>query len=156
MVRQAELELAVTDQEIREAEARTERLRERRAGLKFMIEYAREASVKSSRPTRVQITSAVIPSPGSELAQTDLCITALGTFDLRQASTTEVREKLNAAGHDLDQDKVRSALAYLLRQGRVERVRDGVWRLPGVSPALPSVPFEPSMNGAATRAAGAV
>jgi hypothetical protein len=131
MRRQAVMELDTTEQEILETAARLEGLRARREGLRFTIEYTESIGAQPVAVPDASVRwSAVLPAPGTEVAQTDLCETTLGGFDTRQATTGEIRERLNAAGHPLDQEKVRSALAYLMRQKRVVKVSPGLWRLP--------------------------
>ena len=69
--------------------------------------------------------------PVPEVALTELCVRALESFG-RQASTTQLRERLSVEGHEFTQTQVRGAMKYLsLKKPPIVETSKGtgVWRL---------------------------
>lgn len=91
--------------------------------------------------------------PIPEVALTELCFRALQSFG-RQASTTQLRERLAAEGHEVTQTQVRGAMKYLSQKKpqMVETSKGtGLWRLTKLakSTATTSTPAA-SVTGVAT------
>lgn len=94
--------------------------------------------------------------PIPEVALTERCFRALESFG-RQASTTQIRDRLAAEGHEFTQIQVRGAMKYLAakKPPMVETSKGtGVWRL---SKAVKSATtnFTPAASAAGVSVAGA-
>jgi hypothetical protein len=165
MFTRATAELDVAETKLQAAQQRVEELRTIRDGMRLAME--RYGPAKPSPPgqdepegtkgasTGTKVTAGTkrrtvrrrqTGRPAPEVSQTDLCIVTLTEFG-RPTSTTEIRDRLLENGHSYNPEQIRSALAYLLRQNRVERVTNGVWALPG---AVTGAPVNGSaLNGSA-------
>src|SRR5262249_8894611 len=67
--------------------------------------------------------------------------------------TQVIRERMNAqTGHEFTLDRVKSALAYLKRQKRVEHVGTALWRISKSS--VPSRSFTPATGAGVSTAGG--
>jgi hypothetical protein len=133
--------LGQIDAEIAEVERTLEELRLQRRGAEALL--ARLPKLDRSAST---VTAARRSSGGNAEIVVDVLANAPEGLDLGaiEAAATE-------AGHPLDNEQVRSAVAYLRRRGDVERVRRGVWRLlistnaeSAETPALSVLPTPPS------------
>ena len=134
----AAAELEMVEAQLRDIETRAAALRVRSDGLRFLIQYGREARGDTHPQAPAVVAGDAGESSATEIAQTDRVLRAMAQIG-RAGMTGEITDKVNALDpeHPMSHEKVRSALGYLVRKKPpcVERVRPGVWRLPKAAPS---------------------
>lgn len=159
MVAKAEADLRAADSDAEVAKAEVERAtaaygaaRQHQANMRATLEWLRiQHRDHSMLPATVPEVTHLRPAkpgrtlfgkPAPRVSQADLCLQALEELG-RPATTTEVRDKLAAGGHQYETAQVRSALKYLTRKkdAPAESIKPGVWRL---NPRDRAFTFEPN------------
>lgn len=141
-------DLEAAEAELRAAQGRVTELSAARAGLEFTMRRYGKAPV-GVRPTAATASPVNAGQPVTEPpSQADLCMEALRDFG-RPASTQEIREKLDSAGHAYAYEQVRGALGYLhRRKKKIERVGSNLWKLPAAPAPVTDVAPAASTAGA--------
>ena len=158
MLRRATADLERSEQEYRQMQqrledsrSRVEELRAMRDGARKLVErYGDDKSADEGSDLGELARLGVI----TEVSQTDLCEKELRELG-RPATTREMHERLIAAGYTFDFEQVRSALGYLKRKNRVERVGPATWQSPRTREAKSFAPVTDATGANGAGEAGA-
>lgn len=134
----SEAEARLIQQRLDEARARVNELRVMRDGARMLVERYGETDAATPVPTSQEVGSGGKPrlDGGHAPVLEDINQAELAMMMLRETGrathTDEVYERQKAAGYPYDHEQIRSALGYLLRKGRIQRVGSATWIAPGV------------------------
>jgi multidrug efflux pump subunit AcrA (membrane-fusion protein) len=132
-LRQAEAQDEQAEAELRRAEAARAATQAEVAKMRGVLDWLRQHGRPQERPPASPPATPDRPAP--TMNQSELSLWMLGKLG-GSASTTAIRENLEREGYPYDQTKVRAALKYLARKGKIHG-SSSAWSLPGTDAAAP-------------------